>query len=426
MQRPHPRVSRETRLLLGILIVSLGTLWVLARLRYPERPRGPDPVAPVLAQFNPPNPFETIAVAVAGLENRVSASLTRVIFTPRASDPTVRASERLAISIDREHALVVMPPGEGTYESTPALSASLSRAGLGSIRIAAGAQAPAFWPAERLPSPRFVIAAEATREGTSFRPVFVGAFTPVDGTRWPGVVWRVPASSGLADGALTFTEEGVFLGAVLLRGGERTLVPAASLVSIAQELARQTPRERGRTGIAVQELTALVADAVSAGAGVVVTWVDPNGPAAGVLRPLDVIDAVEGQPLAAREQWDTRLDQLAAGDRLTLRVRRSGQEPQVVSLTAAAQTRPTRPAPFGAVLRSRPRIGAEVLRVEPGGAAEHAGLRPGDVLTAVGPHVAPTPAQVVRFYGDAGVDRPLAVALTRGTSHLVLAVEKTW
>ncbi|MFN7918042.1 MAG: PDZ domain-containing protein [Vicinamibacterales bacterium] len=425
MHRQHPRVSRETRLLLGIVIASLATLWVLARLRFPEQPRGPDPVGPVLAQFDPPSPFETIAVAVANLEGRVGSSLTRVVFNPRASDPTVRATERVAITIDRTHALVVLPPGEGTFESTPSVEVATGRAGLGLVRLESGPP-PAFWPEDRLPTPRFVIVAEATRDGVSFRPVFVGAFTPVAGTRWPGVVWHVPASSGIADGALTFTDEGLFLGAVLVRGGERTLVPAASLASVARDLARQAPRERGLVGIAVQELTPLVAEAIGARGGVVITWVDPAGPAAGVLKPLDVVDEVEGQPLTAREQWDTRLDQLDAGDVLTIRIRRGDLAPQVVTITAAAQTRPARPAPLGATFRIRARLGAEVLRVEPGGAAEHAGLRPGDVVTALGAQMAPTPAQVLRLYADASDEHPLAVAVSRGASHLVLALEKTW
>lgn len=427
MERQHPRVSRETRLLLGIVVISLATLWVLARLRFPERPSSPDPVGPVLAQFAPPSPFDAIATAVSELERKVGPSLTRVTFTPRASDPTLRATVRVAIQVDAEHAAVVTPPGEGSFRSTPEIVAFTPRTGFALVRMAQSPPvASVSWTPQQVPSPRFVIAAEGTREGVSFRPVFVGAFTPVQGALWPGVVWRLPASSALPDGALLFTDDGLFIGAVVLRAGDRTMVPADTLRSLSHELSGRTPGARGVPGIAVQELTGLVADAVEVNQGLVVTWVDPKGPAAGLLQPLDVIDEVWGQPLTTREQWDARVDQLEVGGAFEIRMRRSGAEPRTLTLTAAAPERQVRPAPLGAVLRSRARIGVEILRVEPGGAADHAGLKAGDLITAVGPTSAPTPAQLTRAYADAGEDRPLAVAVTRGATHLVLAVEKAW
>lgn len=427
MERRRPSVSRETRLLLGIVIVSLAVLWALARLRFPERPNSPDPVGPVLAQFAPVSPFDAIATVVADLERTVGPSLTRVTVTPRVSDPAVAAVHRLAIGVTAEHAVLVMPSGDRPFRSEPPVVATAARAGLAVIRAASPPRIPsASWERTPAPSARFVIAAEATAEGVSFRPVFVGAFMPVEDSRWPGVAWRLPASTTLADGALLFSEQGQFVGAVVLRAGERTLVPAATLALMSRAMSGRTPTARGVLGVAVQQLTPLVGDAVGAEHGVVVTWVDPKGPAAGVLQPLDVIDAVWDQPIATREQWEATLEQLEVGSAVDLRVRRAGMEPAPLTVTAAAVPVAASPAVLGVRLRARARSGSEVLRVEAGSAAAHAGLIPGDLITAIGSQAAPTPAQVLRAFTEATGDRPVAVAVTRGAAHLVLALEKAW
>lgn len=421
-------MTRETRLLLGVVLVSVTTLWVLARLRFPERPASPDPVGPVLAQFAQPSPFAVIATAVADLENRIGASLTRVSFTPRTSDPSARPVNRVAIRIAPEQAIVVLPSGDGPFDATPALKASSPRAALGLVPVRGGAPVAmaALTPSQAQPA-RFVIAVEGANDGMSFRPVFVGAFTPARAPSWPGVVWRVPATSALSDGALLFTDDGLFLGAVTLRGGARMLIPAATLAALGQQLADQPPRTPGWLGVSVQDLTAPVAVAVAAGAshaGVVVTHVEPDGPAHGLLQPFDVIDTAGGTAVATREQWESRVEQLDAGDTLELRVRRTGAEPAIVTVTAAAPAPEAHPSVLGADLRSRAGVGVEVLRVEPGGAAAQAGLREGDVITAAGTRHAPTAVQVRRAYAEGASGRPVALAVTRGTAHLVLALEK--
>lgn len=427
MDRHHPRVSRETRLLLGIVLVSLASLWVLARLRFPDQPRNPNPVPPVLAQFAAPSPFEAMATAVSDLETKVGPTLLRVSFTPRGADPSARAVTRLAVRIDAERVVVLTPPGEAALVSSPGLAAVDRGTGLALARVPGPAIGrPTAWAPLRTPSPRFLIAAEATREGVSFRPVFFGAFMPVQGARWPGPVWRVPAATVVADGALLFTDDALFSGVLVARGGERTLVPLEVLAEVAKTLESLEPPVRGVPGIVVQELTPLVAAAVGVDRGVVVAGVDPAGPAAGQLQPLDVIDGLWGQPLLTTEQWDAEIDRLQAYHTLDLRVRRAGSEPRTVTITAAAPALPAGPAPLGVTLRLRRGVGAEVVRVDAEGAAAHAGLLAGDVITAINEQLAPTPAQVTRTFAAADEDRPVAVAVRRGSTHVVLALEKTW
>src|SRR5262245_34129001 len=72
---PRPRVSRETRLLLWTVFLSLATLWVLGRIRFPERPRTANPVAPLLTELTRSTPFEDIERAVQELEPEVKSAL---------------------------------------------------------------------------------------------------------------------------------------------------------------------------------------------------------------------------------------------------------------------------------------------------------------------------------------------------------------
>jgi len=47
----RPRVSRETRLLLIAGVLAVAALWLLARIRFPERDVSPNPLPSVLSQL---------------------------------------------------------------------------------------------------------------------------------------------------------------------------------------------------------------------------------------------------------------------------------------------------------------------------------------------------------------------------------------
>jgi S1-C subfamily serine protease len=73
-------------------------------------------------------------------------------------------------------------------------------------------------------------------------------------------------------------------------------------------------------------------------------------------------------------------------------------------------------------MRTVARVGAEVLSVAPASAAERAGLLAGDIVTRAGDRAAPAAAEVIDAFEKTG-DRPLLVAVTRGATHHVLALE---
>jgi S1-C subfamily serine protease len=155
-----------------------------------------------------------------------------------------------------------------------------------------------------------------------------------------------------------------------------------------------------------------------ASVGVVVTWVDPDGASSEQLMVGDVIEAVDGRALATRQPWDVRLARLAVGETLDLRVRRGGDIREVALVAIAPASQPAS-RPLGLGLRARTNIGAEVVRIERGSAADGAGLSVGDIITLVADVTAPSPAQVLRSYTSMGEGERVIVAVTRGDAHFV-------
>lgn len=419
-------VSRETRLLLAIVLISLSTLWVLARIRFPDRPASPNPVPPVLTQLAPPSVFEDLASAVARLEPVLEASLTviEVDSTPSGRAAGAVRSPVLALRLREDMAIAMMdlatvPAGVDIVSHDPASRLAL-------IRIRGnGAAAPPTWSPRRMRDPRFLVVADAVPDGVSLRPVFVGSLRSIGSPLWPGQIWAVPDRTELDAGTFLFTVEGALAGLVIEREGKPAIVPAATLTATADRLLKEGRRTRGWLGVEVQPLTPQLAAATGASVGAVVTRVDPRGPAAGQLAIADVVEAIDGRSMETREHWDAHVGRLAQGGSVVLRVRRGG-DLREVRVTAAPRPAPSAGRPLGLTLRAIRRAGAEIVRVDPDSAGARAGLEPGDIITVIGDREAPTPSQVSRVFAAAPDDRPLIVAITRGEAHLVFTLEKKW
>jgi len=79
---------------------------------------------------------------------------------------------------------------------------------------------------------------------------------------------------------------------------------------------------------------------------------------------------------------------------------------------------------LGLRVRTRPRVGAEVIAVEEPSAAARAGLRPGDVITRFGEKTSPTAEDIRRAFAAEG-SGPVLAAVGRGDQHLLVAIERT-
>jgi S1-C subfamily serine protease len=154
--------------------------------------------------------------------------------------------------------------------------------------------------------------------------------------------------------------------------------------------------------------------------------VDPEGPAGGSLRATDVIETIGGQALSTLDEWEAHVSLLTPGDPLLLGVRRAG-EVQEIKLTAGdhqPSPQPVEADDLGLTMRSIPRVGVEVVRVDPGTAAERAGIMAGDVITLIGDTEGPTPADATRVFAATPPSSALLVRVARGDRHHVLALEK--
>jgi hypothetical protein len=421
----RPSVSRETRLLLLTVLFAVVALWVLARLRFPERPITANPVAPILSQLVPAPGFEDLASAVFSLQSRLTPNLFALKFPSDMSISHAASFDRVALRIAQTVAVTII---DGT--AMPAHTAEdltiLARdpvSGLTVIKTSGGATSPlTLWTVRRPTAPRYMVAAESTRGAISLRPIFLGSLHAVVSPTWFAPLWAMPPHTDVDAGAFLFTTDGELAGVVTEHDGP-ALVPADTIIAMAERLQKDTPKTAGWLGIAVQPLTPSLASATRATRGVIVSRVDSSGPVAGQLAVTDVIEAIDDAPALTPAHWLARAGRLSAGETVVLRVRR-GDETREVRITAQPAPAALPERPLGLTLRRVPQVGVEVLGVAPESAAAHAGLRPGDVITVAGDYQAPTAAQVTRAFAAGTDDRPLVVGVTRGVVHQVLTLER--
>ena len=425
--RPYrPRVSRETRLLLTTGVLAVAALWLLARIRFEERPVTPNPVPSVLSQLASGPKYDDLAAEIAQLQARLESSLL-ALDVPSTALGSMQASHRIAALRLRDDLAVTLLPAGSIPEawSDANVRARDPASGLAVVRVPSQVRAPPSmpWAPRRLQQPRYLAASDVSPLGVSLRPAFVGSLDPIDSPLWSKPLWAVPPRSDLAPGSFLFTNNADLVGLVIARGVELAIVPGGSVLAEANRLldARQGPP--GIVGLEVQALTEPVASVTGAPVGVVVTWVEREGAATGQLMVGDVIEAVDGRTLATRQQWDVRLARLSAGETLTLRVRRRGEVREVSLVATAEAVQPFSPS-LGLTLRGRTGIGAEVVRVERGSAADQAGLAVGDVITLAADVPAPTPAQVTRSFASVSQGQRVMIAVTRGDAHHVTTLER--
>jgi len=422
----RPRVSRETRLLLTTGVLAVAALWLLARVRFEERPATPNPLPSVLGQLAGGPKYDDLAAEVAQLQARLELSLL-TLDVPSAVDGSPQASRRIAALRLREDLAVALVPAG----STPAIwrdARVLARdpaSGLVVVRVTSRGPAspPVPWTRRRVQQPRYFVTSDVSPLGTSLRPVFVGSLDPIDSPAWSAPVWAVPERSDLAPGSFVFTNTAELVGLAIAREGELAIVPGLTVLAEADRLLDTRQGIPGTAGLEVQALTEPVASVTGAFVGVVVTWVERGGAATAQLMVGDVIEALDGRELATRQPWHGRMARLSEGETLTLRVRSRGEVREVALVATAAAVQPAGRS-LGLDLRGRTGIGAEVVRVERASAADRTGLAVGDVITLFADVPAPTPAQVTRSFASAREGQRVLVAVTRGDAHFVTTLER--
>jgi hypothetical protein len=231
---PRSGISRETRLLLVVIILSVGVLVVLSRFRFPDEPDGaprtgatPLPLERLAARAT----YDELASIVADLGRRVTPAVS-VIRAETAQGgrfiPAVRlrpdillahvaADSRLLSFVDLQAAIDV-----AAYDEARRLV--LLRVPPDAARVARIGNTP---PGSL--APRYVASMEGTRAGPALRPLFLGRADAIPDPRYEGGLFVLGGVLQASPGALIFSLDGSFVGLCLIEGGDAAGVPARAL-----------------------------------------------------------------------------------------------------------------------------------------------------------------------------------------------------
>lgn len=423
-----PRGSRETRLLLVTIAVSVGVLLLLARFRFPDERAGdttqpsPAPLERLAARVA----YDELASIMADLERRVAPRLTLV----RMQSSDGHTSMGLAPRMLPDRAVAIVSPGytiigsgSGGDQEVIGVDAASS---LAVIRVPAIEDSAV--PIRQMPlrsGPRYVGLVEPSATGPVLRPVYVGRIDTFDDA---GTGTTLLAFAGLqqdvSPGSAIFSLEGTFLGLVRDVGDTVIVVPGDKLRSAAEKALPSAIAMRGDLGLEVDALTAPLVRATGAEQGVVVAFVHPGGPADRVLRPGDVIQSVDGRPVTSTGSFRELERSRAPGANVSVTAIRA-RSPLEVGMTAGdvtAQAASTNGA--GVVGRSVGGIGFEVVAVRESSPAARADLKRGDLVLAVDGETAPDAAALDRQFRLAPDGASVVVTIQRGEQHRVVAIEK--
>jgi hypothetical protein len=414
-----PRVPRETRLLIATIVISIVALWVLSRIRFPEREAAPAPVPPILTPLVRAPGFSDLATAVSDTHALIARHL---LALPAAAGADGVAAHGMlqALRIGGDLAVALTPTEPPSAEN---ILGRDHATGLTVIKTPEPAvSTPATWSPLQLQHPRYLFAATAAADGSALRPLFVDALDPTATPLWPVPVWMMRSQVDATPGTFVFTSDGLLAGLVVAARGRLAIVPGDAVLREAGRVRQEGRKRVGYLGVDVRPLTPALATAIGETSGVVVAWVDPLGAAAEKLMVGDLVESIDGAPTPAADDWAARAARLTPGDASVLRIRR--QDAALDVALVAADRMPVDAAVLGLVMRTNRGAGTEIVGVSRGSVAERAGLRAGDLVTTIGAVKAPSPAEVTRAFNAAPAGRPILAAITRAGRHDIVALAK--
>lgn len=224
------RLSRETRLLLIVIVLSVAVLMTLARLRFPETaadaPAGPAPLERLAARAT----YDELAAIIADLGSRVG-SFVEVVRVETATGPrfvpAVRVRPNLALAhVPPESRVIAIVNGAAlpevvSYDETRELV--LLRVSTDPARVfdvgSRGSTSTA---------PRYVAAVEGTRGGPTLRPVFLGRTDLLQDERY-GELLVLGGVLQASPGSLIFGLDGSFVGLCIMEDGFIAGIPGRAL-----------------------------------------------------------------------------------------------------------------------------------------------------------------------------------------------------
>lgn len=454
MSSPGRRgVSRETTLLAATIAVSIAVLLVLSQFRFPATSAEGRDVTAVqpLARLAARAAFDDLSLAVRELSARVEGSLLVVRLTGGGAtvEPGRSAAPggpRLvpALRVRDDAAVVALTDGtviDGIV-GVPGAAVTVARdpiRGLAVVRVPSSS-APVLSIREGvqpLATPGYVVVSEASLAGASLRPVFVGRSDSLGDPRWDTPLFTMGRGAAGDVGAPVFLLDGRLAGVLTSTEGEPTLIPAQVVLTAVDQMLRGGLTTQGDIGVAAQPVDHVLARVTGIRAGAAVAAVRSEGPAAGVLSPGDVITAVNGQPVRTPDALRLRVSRAAPGTTLSLTVARNRG---FVTVPVAVRERPSPPGTtsdggsgtspasaerlLGVTFRAVPGSGSEVIRVQPGSAADAAGLVAGDLVVSVGPSRTPSPGDISKAFDAAPTGGAVFLSVEREGQPRLVALQR--
>ncbi len=213
-------------------------------------------------------------------------------------------------------------------------------------------------------------------------------------------------------------------------------VPVNIATAVMDQLAEHGEMQRGRIGVAIQDLTPDLAEAlrVDIERGALVSRVESGSPAeAAGIQAGDVIVAVGGSPVEGSRDLRNSIGLVRAGEKIEVEVRRERRRIRLAvrvgdAPAGAAGAVDVPSALEGATLRDLEQgdpahgriegvIAAEVAR---GSRAARNGIRPGDVIVAVNRRRVRDAGELARAFERAGP--VLALNIVRGNGQLFIVI----
>jgi serine protease Do len=195
-------------------------------------------------------------------------------------------------------------------------------------------------------------------------------------------------------------------------------IPIELAMEVSAQLREHGRVTRGRIGVQIQPMTPELARSfgLDAAKGVVIASVERDGPAerAG-LRPGDIVLSYDGKPITGAEDLPRLVAGTRPGTAAKMEVWREGQRSEVTVTVGEFPSEPSassrapdeaQPNSAGLVVRPLSRAQRRELGIDGGvlveaaeGPAAQAGLRPGDIIVAVGRSAVEGPRQLEDLLG---------------------------
>jgi serine protease Do len=264
----------------------------------------------------------------------------------------------------------------------------------------------------------------------------------------PFIQTDVPVNPGNSGGPL-FNLQGEVIGINSMiysqTGGFQGLsfaIPINEAIKVKDDLVKTGHVNRGRLGVAVQGLNQTLADSfgMSKPNGALVSSVDPGGPAAKAgLQPGDVITAVNGSPVSDSTDLPAQVASLAPGSTATVTVWRDKTNKDIkVKIGSMSDAKVASNDNSNTPAQMQGRLGVAVRPLTPqekdsasvshgllvqqsGGAAENAGIQPGDVILAVNGRPVTSVDQLKQMIAQAG--NSIALLIQRDNSQIFVPVD---